>query len=470
MSPAAHASDATVMGSVTQKIARIMTAPDTVNAAAVPNASFVSFCAPGVAITGSDLAFGDMTTKPEIDASSAFSQLVNSIPSSTAFWSPTGTKIWDVYEDAITQVTLPVITLTPHQQSELDTAQAFLTQRVTRTDPVTGARMQVVQDTPQYAAYKRYQTAYTAALASCNGMEIQANSPGASNALVQDWARNGAAYRSQVTSANGSWVADGYKDDVEAALGIIGNLAGQGPGALYQTLRADFAAGRLTDTRGQTFYPTSVYPADPLMPALKASWTSYEFNLQDVQTFRSDARGNSGGSAGAGWGLFCSGAPARYGSGQSSYPCDTTGLIVQAELLQVPLHRAWLRPEIFWSHGWRWSPSAGFGPISDGGSPPQGLMPLYPTAVILSQNVMINLDMTAQQNESSWSSISASASFGWGPFSIGGNDSHLRTSAESHFTQSSGGISIPGPQIIAFVCDVLPKSPAPDPGLPWPAS
>jgi hypothetical protein len=365
-------------------------------------------------------------------------------------------------------VTLPATTLTSRQQSELERAQAFLTRTATKTDPFTGARRQVVEDTPQYAAYRQYQTAYIAALSNHNGMEIQANAPGASNALVQDWARNGGAYRSQVASAWDAWVADGCKDDVEKALGVVRNRSGQGPAAMYDVLRANLAANRLTDTRGQLFHPTCLYPADPLMPALKPSWVHCEFSLRDLQTFPSNSQASSGASAGAGWGLWSVGTSAQYGSGHTSYGCDTTGLMVQAELIQVPLVRPWLRPEIFASRGWRWSPRAGFGPISDGRIPPKGLMPLYPVSVILAKDVMINLDMTSRQNQSSWLSISAGASFGWGPFSISGNVIHPRTSAESHFTQSMSGISVPGPQIVAFVCEMLPKSPNPDPTLPWP--
>jgi hypothetical protein len=127
-----------------------------------------------------------------------------------------------------------------------------------------------------------------------------------------------------------------------------------------------------------------------------------------------------------------------------------------------------LRPEIFWSRGWKWSPESGLGPVSDGANPPEGLMPLYPTAVIIARNLEIGLDMTNESNSSSWSSVSTSASFGWGPFSISGNYSHSESQAQSDYTQSDSGISVPGPQIIAFVCEVIPQSPNPDPSLNWP--
>ena len=466
---APSAANANVMGSLTQKITQIMTAPDTVNTGAAANQSFIAFCAPGVAIARADLQFGDMTTKPQINANGAFSKVVNNIPNSSGFWGVTDKKVWDIYQDAITNVTLPVTPLTDKQQKMLTKAQNFLVQTVTKTDPFTDEQTTVIQDSQQYALYKQNQTAYITALTNYNGMQILANAPGASDTVVQQWARNAAALKSQVTTAYGAWVANGYKEYVEEALGIISNLAGQAPGALYQSMKANFTADRLTDTLGEQFYPTYVYPSDPLQPALANSWLSYEFKLQDIQSFQSQSQTNSGGSAGASWGLWNASASAEYGSGQSDYQCDTSNLSVGVQLLQIPLTRAWLRPEIFWSRGWKWAPTAGFGPVSNGGSPPQGLMPLFPTAVILAQNLAINLDMTNEKNSSSWSSIKTSASFGWGPFSISGNYGRSDSQSKSGYTQSNSGIKVPGPQIIAYICEVIPQSPNPDPKLDWPS-
>ncbi|HMF93721.1 MAG TPA: hypothetical protein VKE96_05480 [Vicinamibacterales bacterium] len=464
------ATDANVMGSLTQKLTQLMTAPDNTGSGATPlgGKSFIAFSSPGVAIAQGDLIFGDMTTKPQINANSAFSQVVNNIPNSAGFWGLTGKKVWDIYQEAITNVQLPIVALTPAQESQLKKAQDFLVQSVTKTDPFTGAQKTVVQDSVPYASYKQYQTAYIAALNTYNAMLIQANAPGASPEVVQTFARNGAAQKQLVISAYGDWTADGYKDYVEEAIGIISNLAGQGPQALYQSMKANFTADRLTDTLGQQFYPTYVYPSDPMNPALASSWLKYYFNLIDISTFQSDSSTNSGGGASASWGLWHGSASVQYGSGQSNYSCDTTGLDVSAELLQIPLTRAWIRPEVFWSRGWNWSPQSGFGPVSDGNTPPGGLMPLYPTAVILAKNLAVKLDMSNQKNSSAWSSISTQASFGWGPFSISGNYSHSQSSSQKSYTQSSSGISVPGPQIIAFICETIPKSPNPDPSLNWP--
>jgi hypothetical protein len=463
---AVSASDANVMSTLTQKITSIMTAEDQTGSGAKPNQSFLAFCSPGVMVSREELSFGDMSTKALINANSAFSQVVNNIPNSVGFWGPTGKKVWDIYDNSINQVDLPAITLSDREAKMLKKAQDFLQQSVTTKDPFTDEEKTSIVDSAPYASYQVNMAKYQAALKTYNGLLIQANAPGAPDAVVQDFARNGASYKQQVIAAYGAWSSNGYKQYVEEAIGIIANLTGKGPASLYQSMRANFNADRLTDTLGSQFYPTYVYPKDPLNPALDGSWMSFYFNLEDVNTFKSDSATNSGGSASASWGLWSGSASASYGQGQSNYECDTSNLSLSVQLIQLPLTRPWLRPEIYWSRGWRWSAGAS-GVISDGGTPPQGLMPLYPTSVIVAKNLVINLDMSNTKNQSSFSKIETSASIGWGPFSVSGNYSRSDSQSTSNFTKSSTGITVPGAQIIAYVCEVLPLSPNPDPSLNW---
>ncbi len=100
---------------------------------------------------------------------------------------------------------------------------------------------------------------------------------------------------------------------------------------------------------------------------------SFYFNLEDGEnTFQSDSSTNSGGSASGSWGLWSGSASASYGQGQSNYECDTSNLSLSVQLIQLPLTRPWMRPEVYWSRGWRWSAGAS-GVISDGKTPASGL-------------------------------------------------------------------------------------------------
>ncbi len=463
----ANASNANVMASLTQKITQIMTAEDQTGSGAKSNQSFLAFCSPGVMISREELIFGDMSNKVQFNANSAFSQVVNNIPNSVGFWGPTNKLVWDIYDSAINQIELPANTLSDKEAKMLKKAQDFLYQSLTVTNPFTDEQTTSIVDSTPYASYQLYMAKYQAALKTYNGLLIQANAPGAPDSLVQDFSRNGASYKQLVISTYGEWTSKGYKQYVEEAIGIIANLTGRGPSAFYQTLRANFTADRLTDGFGSQFFPTYVYPKDPLNPALNDSWMNFFFNLEDTQTFKSDSSTNSGGGASASWGLWSGSASASYGSGQSSFESDTSNLGLSVQLIQLPLTRPWMRPEIFWSRGWRWSASGPGTPVSDGNAPPQGLMALYPTSMVVAKNLDIKLDMTNTTNQSSWSKIDTNASVGWGPFSVSGNYSRSDSQSKEGFTKTSTGITVPGAQIIAYVCEVLPLSPNPDPALNW---
>jgi hypothetical protein len=114
--------------------------------------------------------------------------------------------------------------------------------------------------------------------------------------------------------------------------------------------------------------------------------------------------------------------------------------------------------------------------ISDGGnlsaSPPVrpfGQMPFLPTHFILAKNVRITANYSHDDQTFVASQFSASASVGWGPFSVSGtySESTSEQSTQAHFDGAT--FIIDQPQIIAFTGTLLPMSPNPLPRsvLPW---
>jgi hypothetical protein len=64
--------------------------------------------------------------------------------------------------------------------------------------------------------------------------------------------------------------------------------------------------------------------------------------------------------------------------------------------------------------------------------------------------------------------ISAGASVGIGPFTISGKFNMENHTGSEKGTIATDGIAAPDVQLVAFVCEVLPQSPNPDPALKWP--
>jgi hypothetical protein len=169
-------------------------------------------------------------------------------------------------------------------------------------------------------------------------------------------------------------------------------------------------------------------------------------------------------------------------SGSGSYQQDSTykkmnqtQLNFSCKLMRVSLDRNWMNPLVLSSTAWRWTqgaPSFGtqFSTGADiaGGVAPQGEMTAIPTAAILSRDLQIvgNFDNTLVDELNR--QIQANASVGIGPFSIAGQFAMKEHSKTERGTIATNGIEAKDVQIVALICEVLPKSPNPDNALPWP--
>lgn len=466
----AKADNNNVMSSLCAKIYEMLNAPDDINPGSTAEQNvFYTFATPGVAIAESDLNFGDLSTKEQVNASGAFALLVNNVPNPDKAWNLTDTKVWDIYQDAITNIDLPDSELSDKEKSMLQKAQDYLVTTTVQKDPFTGDEKKVTGPSGYVKAYTTYRSAYTNALASYNNARIQANLPNATPEQIQQFNLNGTTMRQNVVTAYESWEGEGYKGNVEEARGIVANLTGKGAAAMYNDLRANYEIDRRATVRGETYLGTWYFPEGVLGSKYDGSWTRFSFDLQDISTYQHNSSTSWGVSGGASWGLWHASASAEYGSSQSEYQADTKDMGLSVELIQVPLIRPWLHSEIFKSRGWKWTKSAGFGPISNGENPPKlaGMMPIFPTSMVIARNLMIKQDMTSEHNTAAMKSIETSASGGWGPFSIKGHYSHQDSTQTHDYTKTDSGITVPGAQIIAFACEKLPLCPNPDPKLPW---
>jgi hypothetical protein len=376
--------------------------------------------------------------------------------------------VWDIYRQAITDITLPSSDLSQREQETLKNAENFLREEVTITDPFTNEVTKEIAPTGPSKAYDSLFAAYAAAVKAYNNSRITAVSDPTSE-HIQDFTNNGPIYEQLVRNAYSQWGTLGYRDYVQKANGIISALTARGPYALYERLRADFALAERKDLFGNSFYPTFAYPPKVVGPEFDSSWTRFSFVSNEISQFSSASSTSWGGGVRASYGLWSVGGGSQYSNSQSRSTCDTNGLSLTAKLIQVPLIRPWWNAWIFSSRGWKGGSTIGdVGSISSGITPLKGFMPVIPTSMILAKDVQVGINMTSEENKAFKSQVSSSASVGWGPFSVRGNYSRSDSSSSHEYTSSDSGIEIKGAQIIGFICDVLPLSPNPDPALPFP--
>ena len=460
--------NATVMNGILGKLYKTFTAPDAVNGTASENnQTFFSFAAPGIPVDASTFDFLSVANRDQLNAASDFAQVVNFIPAPTGFWSTANRETWDAYQDALNQAVTPEHVLSAEDQSDLDSARAFLFDSVSRVSPVTHHIQQITQPSQAYQDYKAAEAAYVNANLAFNNKRIYINTHPNDQAAVLDWEANAHLYELQVTGALGNWEA-ANKGDVEDAISAIDRITGKSPATYFANLKNRLLLSQQTDARGGTFYETDYFPKNFWQPDFN-SWTTFTFEEDEAHDNSEFSATSWGGGVSGGWGLWSWGVNVQHSHSESSDQSDTSNLKLSVEMVQIPLLRGWWDPTMFYNHGWKFATDD---PLSNGLMPPatNGRLPMYVSSIIVARNLKASLDMTSTHNHSVSDHFSSSGSIGWGPFSLRGNYERNSGSHSHDFDHDASSISCPGMQIIAFVCTVLPKTPNPAPGLfPAPA-
>lgn len=347
----------------------------------------------GIPIAPADLDFGNSVTQAQINALSSFSQMVNAIPSEGDVWVPSGSETWDIYN----------LVLTMAQFAE--TAQGVV---------------------PSAAHFTTRQAAVAESNATINVVEpIQqdtGNTPSSLAALTESISPLLAQAGFQFLRANPT----PGPADVAPSPAVSPTLTGTQPtglAAMFLQLRAHLAADTMTDTLGNAFHPTPLYPANFYQPQYDSSWKPFVITP---------------------------------GQNNPWIPI-TNGSAVTGQMATIPLQRAWWSTWIFANRGWEFSPSSGMEQLSDGGNPPQGMMPMYASAVIFARNIKV---FSVQEVPVS---TTASATF-FTPSDTGAAQA-AETLARALAPQS--GDAQNSMVIIGFVCTPLPTCPNPDPTLDW---
>jgi hypothetical protein len=214
------------------------------------------------------------------------------------------------------------------------------------------------------------------------------------------------------------------------------NQFGTGLAALFQNLRAKLASSTLTDLQlGTQFYPTLFYPMDFYQSAYDSYWQPFELTPQ----------------AGDVW-----------------VPVPAGGKIT-GEMITVQLQRSWWSTWVFSNRAWRFSPDSGMQPICDGGNPPSGSMPLFPSALLIARNVKTVLPPKPAPAAAAVESNAPS----FAPFKLisppAAPQGSVTSAAAKMPTLAVAADSAPPMMIFAFVCTPIGLCPNPDPSLNWPS-
>jgi hypothetical protein len=139
---------------------------------------------------------------------------------------------------------------------------------------------------------------------------------------------------------------------------------------------------------------------------------------------------------------------------------QTENLEVSFRYARVNIDRPWMNSLLFDLPGWTYGPVQTGGISSGNPATADGtLMTIVPTAMLVVRDLKMSANWSKAESDFIRKTTSASASVGWGPFSIGG--SYQSNSSDYKFKSEFDGrtISAPGLQIMGYVCTVLPLAP-----------
>ena len=212
------------------------------------------------------------------------------------------------------------------------------------------------------------------------------------------------------------------------------------------------------------FYPAFLEPPVSAW-ATGGGFTACHFDSTDNQWNSFSSSTSWSGGISVSWGLFSFGASASESHQTTSSDHEFNKTVIDFELMRVRVNRdSWFDPALITTRSWKWKNNQA-NPLCDGANPPDGLMPLIVTEVLVARNVKIVGDFSKETASWTRDQVTAGGSIGFGPFSIGGSYSSDVQTARKTTVGEDGSISAPDPQIIGFFASVLPNVPNPDPNI-----
>ena len=380
----------------------------------------------------------------------------------------------DVYEFTLKMSQVAQSQIPPDVQAKIDHFRTLLTATTEKTDLITGDKVQVSGPSPLVIAYNEKMTAFDNAALEYNNSRIDAMNADNPRA-VQAFAINAPILRNKVKAAMDDWIGAGYKNQYEEINAFVEQVEQRDMSLLKRAYMDDLEKARLTGiASGSDFFYTALTPADF---AESPGWSRFHFSSGDFSRYANSSFSASGWSAqasGSFLGIWHASGGASHEESRQAYDShfDSSHFRLEFDICQVSIVRPWFKTPFVNSKAWRFdpgNPDAKSQMLSDGASPPKGLMPAYPTSVILIRNLFLDFgdnhgfqNFMAEQNSSSQG---GSAGFGFGPFSIGASASHFSRSGSSQsssgYSWNDQGLTVPGMQIVGYKCHVLPKSPDP---------
>lgn len=337
------------------------------------------FNAVGIPLGRDDLSFVEApdegeasgeSVREQTEAAAEFARLVNRIPEAGRVWQPTDRLVWDEVQRALdpSQTRTASIDLSEDQKNNLQKAERLL----------YGDDREPGSVSEKYEAYKTYQSRYHEKKTAYNSAQIDAQyATGEEKARARQRA---SALKEELDAAMEEWKTRGYKAEIEHALDVTSAIRGRMPHRRRSEARqkVDFKTSRYERTSvasGTSFLSTRYVPAD-VHRVESDSWTSFTLSKDQIDEISRKARED-----------FSDLEDERLFAGGLDLADDVSVEEVSFEMTRAEIVRPWFNPAILEARDWMWRSDQK--PLSDGGDPPSGTMPVYVSSMILARDVSV---------------------------------------------------------------------------------
>ena len=388
-------------------------------------------------------------------------------------------SLYDVYAYVLKMSEVMGNELDNKIKAKIEKFRNLLEVKKEKTDLITDEVTVVTEPSPLVNAYYTKMNEYNDAACEYNAKRAAAINASDSNAVL-DWALNAKIYYNKVKAAKAAWVSAGYKNEYEQISAFISQIMERDMTLLKQYYIETMEKSTLTSlVSGADFPFTTVVPANF---AEASGWTKFTFNRSSYDDNSIAKVKNHSVKVDQTSKSWFHKQHYSYGKTNNSQELNTnfnlSQLKVEFEICQVNIVRPWFKPAFLNSKYWRFDQNNSVlkgQMLSTGGHKPKGLLPAYPTAMILIRNLVIDFGeqsaVTEFMHKYNETSHQGGVGVNIGCFGIGASanfqylDNNKQDKNESRIHQAGSTIQVPGMQLVGYRCHVLGVSPDPNPDI-----
>lgn len=327
---------------------------------------------------------------------------------------------------------------------------------------------------PYMEKYNRYKDAYEAAAIAYSS----ALADGTTGTLSQrnQWTNVlGRLHRQKLEAAMEDWKGAGLKNEVELIQAQRDSIQERDFSLIKNDYKKLYVHSILNNGKRE-FLDTTLSPAKFVK---SGGWTRFTISKDELKEYSKEKYHANSKSFTTKTGSFFHKTETKNTSESKSYDLvqdlKKKEFDLSFDFCQVRIIRPWFKESFLNSGYWRFAPGEEK-VLSDGGNPPKGILPAYPTSILFIRNLNLqyrdksdnaSLDKTFKEKSAEYS---GGLRFGWFNISAGGGyasgDTKFNNDWDHNYTCNEQGITVPGLQIIGFNCHMLGKSPDPNPEVP----